>query len=71
MKTPFEQELKALINRHSRENASNTPDHILALFMLASLEAFEQAVQQREQWYGRNDHPSAFVLGNGPLEVHT
>lgn len=51
MKTPFEQELESLINRHSRENGSNTPDFILARYMLACLEAFEEATQKRDSWY--------------------
>lgn len=55
---PFAQELEALINRHSKENASNTPDFILAQYMMASLGAFNMAVQQRETWYGRDARPS-------------
>ena len=58
VKTPFEEELRSLINRHSRENASNTPDYILTLYLLGCLETFEQAVQQRETWYGRDARPS-------------
>lgn len=57
MKTPFEEELQHLINRKSRECGSNTPDFILARYMLACLEAFEEATQRREQWYGRADQP--------------
>lgn len=57
----FEKELQQLINKHSRENASNTPDFILAMYMMNCLEAFEQATQQRETWYGREPRPSAPV----------
>lgn len=39
MKT-FEEELKELINKHSKENESNTPDFILAQFLNSCLEAF-------------------------------
>lgn len=53
----FKDELRCLLNRHSRENASNTPDFILAQYLLASLLAFETAVQQRETWYGRDARP--------------
>ena len=49
----FEQELKDLINKHSAENASDTPDFILASYMNNCLLAFEDAVQEREVWYGR------------------
>jgi hypothetical protein len=53
----FEKELEALINRHSQENASNTPDFILAQYMAACLAAFNTAVQQREAWYHRDARP--------------
>ena len=49
----FLEELTGIINKYSRENASNTPDFILAKYLEACLPAFETAVQQREIWYGR------------------
>jgi len=49
----FETELTGLINHYSIENASNTPDFILAQFISGCLESFNGAVQQREKWYGR------------------
>ena len=54
----FERELESLINRHSKEGISNTPDFILAQYLLSSLSAFNTAVQQRETWYGRDARPS-------------
>jgi hypothetical protein len=48
----FEEELRALINRYSVENRSNTPDIILAMFIVNALEAFNDAVQSRDEWYG-------------------
>ena len=51
----FKLELERLINSHSMENGSDTPDFILADFLGTCLEAFDKAVQSREQWYGRND----------------
>jgi hypothetical protein len=53
----FAQELEALINRHSQENGSNTPDFILAAFLEACLSAWNQAVMRREEWYGRSTLP--------------
>lgn len=47
------EDIRAAINRHSRESASNTPDFILAEYLLGCLAAFEQAVGARESWYGR------------------
>jgi hypothetical protein len=55
----FEKELEQLINRYSVENASNTPDFILAQYVSGCLAVFATAVQQRETWYGRNAAPSA------------
>lgn len=58
MTVDFQQELASLLNTHSAENASNTPDWLLAQFMLACLSAFNAAVQQRENWYGRDPRPT-------------
>jgi hypothetical protein len=55
----LEQEITSLLNRHSAENASNTPDFILARFLLGCLAAWNMGVQQRENWYGRDPRPSA------------
>lgn len=49
----FEQELEHLINHHSMENGSNTPDFILAQYLRSCLLVFNAAVQQRETWYNR------------------
>lgn len=49
----FEKELEQLINRHSVENASDTPDFILAKFIGGCLEAFATATQARDKWYGK------------------
>jgi hypothetical protein len=53
---PFREELAQLINHHSRENGSNTPDYVLAHFLANCLEAFDGAVRTRDGWYGI--HPS-------------
>ena len=60
----FEKELRNLINKHNVENASNTPDFILAMYLQACLLAFATAVQQRETFYGRDSRPA----GPGPIE---
>lgn len=56
--TEFEKELQALLNRYSAENESNTPDFILAQYLIGCLRAWNTAVQQRETWYGRDARPS-------------
>lgn len=52
-KVAFQDELQRLINRHSQENNSGTPDFILAQYIQNSLNAFNLAVNEREKWYGR------------------
>ncbi len=43
----FRQELRELINGHSLENESNTPDFVLANLLVRCLEAFDEAVVAR------------------------
>lgn len=47
--------LASVLNRHSRENGSNTPDWILAQYLANCLDAYDVAVGARAQWYGRVD----------------
>jgi len=51
----FRYSLEKLINSKSMENASNTPDFILAGFLEDCLHAFDKATQARTLWYGPND----------------
>ena len=60
----FEKELERLLNQTSQENASNTPDFILARYLLGCLAAWNTAVQQRETWYGRDARPSSSMMAN-------
>jgi hypothetical protein len=53
----LESDITSAINYHSAENDSNTPDYILAQYLLGCLAAFNMAVQQRETWYGRDARP--------------
>ena len=53
----FLKDLAALINRYSIEGGSNTPDFILADYMLMALENYEAANNRRERWYGRDATP--------------
>ena len=45
-------ELTALLNRHSLESGSNTPDFILASYLMDCMAAFDKSVTARERWYG-------------------
>lgn len=61
-KIDFSYELRSLINRYSLENTSNTPDFVLAEYLVSCLNAFDTAVQQRENYYGRDPRPSKTPL---------
>ena len=49
----FEHELKTILNRYIMENDSDTPDFILATYMMECLHAYNKALQNREKWYRR------------------
>jgi hypothetical protein len=51
----FEQALTRVLNTYSQENASNTPDFILAQYLTGCLAVWNAAVVRREAWY--DDHP--------------
>ena len=46
----FRKELEYLINCHSKENESNTPDFILAEYLDDCLAAYDKAVNSRDEW---------------------
>lgn len=52
IKENFEKELGSLINKHSLENESDTPDYILAAYIRQCLIIFSVAVKQRDKWFG-------------------
>lgn len=52
----FFEELRELINRNSLEAGSNTPDFILASYLMGCFEAFDKATQERTKWYS-NEEP--------------
>lgn len=64
----FERELKSLLNRYSAENASGTPDYILAHYLTQTLALFNETQQQRAKWRGESVELPALqrsVLANG------
>lgn len=63
----FKRELAQLINRHSAENLSNTPDFILADMLFDALLTFSRCVQDREKWWGGREAVEADrFLSNAP-----
>jgi len=56
-------ELAAVLNKHSVEGRSDTPDFILAQYLIDCLFSFEQITRAREKWHGR---PEPAQLGSAP-----
>lgn len=48
----FLKDLETLINKHSVENASDTPDFILAEYLGLCLSAYQQTITKRDNWFG-------------------
>lgn len=46
------EELCAVLNRNCVENASHTPDYLLASYLGACLDAYAAAVTARDHWFG-------------------
>ena len=67
----LERELSRVLNCHGADNAANTPDYILAMYLRACLDAFTTAVQQRDTHDGRDVRPGRprVAVGAGTAEV--
>ncbi len=57
----FEEELTALINKHSIENVADVPDFILADMICRMIEAIGPNIKRTLDWHGCNSvcHPGA------------
>ena len=66
----FRTQLSDLLNRHSMEAGSDTPDHILARYLTSCLTAFDAAVVERERWCGPDgqERPASTLAGRNPEE---
>jgi hypothetical protein len=53
----FRDALQKLINEHSMENGSDTPDFILAEYLTDCLAAFDKIIRERRRWYGGSKEP--------------
>jgi len=65
----FELELRALLNKYSKESASATPDFILTSFLIDSLDIFNKTIKLRAAWYS-NGTPT-MEAGAIPMEVES
>lgn len=57
--------VEAAINSCSAENGSNTPDFILADYLMDCLAAFDKASKAREKWYGIHSEPGRGTVRDG------
>lgn len=54
---PLRDKIATALNQHSAENGSDTPDHLLADYLLDCLGVWDTHVSAREVWYGRQADP--------------
>jgi hypothetical protein len=52
-RTSFEVELRTLLNRYDLEKGSDTPDFLLANYLVQCLAVFDATIAAREDWYHR------------------
>lgn len=70
MKSEFQEEFSALLNKHSKENGSNTPDFILVEFLSKVLRSFDYAVNHRSAWFKNESQEEASeVVRRGLIAV--
>lgn len=59
-------EITGLLNRYSMETGSNTPDFILAKYLLGCLEALDWAIVSRDRWYSISPRPGSASYSSEP-----
>ena len=57
------EEITKVLNKASAENASDTPDFILAEYLMDSLKAFDVATSRRDRWYGITERGGDRLVG--------
>ena len=62
-------ELAGLINSHSLENGSNTPDFILAAYLLNCLTVFDHANNWNTAWHSKDGVPADWRENGPPTAV--
>jgi hypothetical protein len=70
LRTDLKRDIAEVLNRHSAENLSGTPDFILSVFLQSCLNSFNQAVRARADWRGESvELPALQKLNDGEKEV--
>jgi hypothetical protein len=47
----FQEELRQALNKYGWDNSTNTPDYLLAGFLLGVLNSLNSLVRQRDKWW--------------------
>ena len=47
----IKKELSDVINKHCKENDSDTPDYLLAQYLMGCLDNYAQTVKARDKWF--------------------
>jgi hypothetical protein len=68
---PLTKDIEGVINKHSAENLSNTPDFILANLMKGCLGLFSTCILSRDKWYGVRLEPGKSGEENFNALQHT
>lgn len=63
--TDLERDLASVLNKHSAENGSNTPDFILAEYLIGCLKAYNTATKSKNAWNG-NEYLNAGTTDKNP-----
>lgn len=69
--TEFQRELRELLNRHSKENGSGTPDFILVDLIEGMLEVFDKTMQRRANWRGERIDSTFDVKYDEKVKIST
>jgi hypothetical protein len=51
-KEKFKKDLEKLINNYSLENENDTPDFIIADYLIECLDNYSNIIKARDKWYG-------------------
>ena len=60
----FERELAALLNKHSLDTHANTPDYVLARYLIRQLDNFRESTDEREIFFGVKLRPGMVKPNN-------
>jgi len=61
MRKDLKDDLAELLNQHSMEQASETPDYVLAEYMLGCLYTYEKAIVGKELFWDKQEKECSWV----------